>query len=68
MNPLKKLMSWLRGSTDPASVAEARRLGEERDTIRISQNIPMSQVGSPTNLAPTPDVLDPGREDGRKYD
>jgi hypothetical protein len=66
MNPVKKLMSWLRGSSEPESVAEAaeaERLGEERDTIRISQNIPMSQMGSPTNIAPTRDVLDPGSED-----
>ena len=62
MNPVKKLMSWLRGPSDPESV-EAARLREDRDTIRISQNTPGSQFGIPTNVPPTPDVLDPGRED-----
>jgi hypothetical protein len=62
MNPVKKLMSWLRGPSDPASAAEAKRLREDRDMIRISQNIPSSQYGTPTNLPPTPDVLDPGKD------
>jgi hypothetical protein len=65
MNPFKKLRSWFRGPTDPEAIAEAQRLSDDRDTIRISQNIPMSQIGSPTNLAPTSDVLHPG-EDSRK--
>jgi hypothetical protein len=63
MNSVKKLMSWLRGPSDPEAVAEARRLREDRNTIRISQNTGMSQFGFPTNLPPTPDVLDPGSED-----
>jgi hypothetical protein len=63
MSPVKKLMSWLRGPSDPESVAEAQRLREDRDTIRISQNTPTSQLGAPTNLAPTPEVLDPGTLD-----
>jgi hypothetical protein len=63
MNPVKKLMSWLRGPSDPESRAEAQRLREDRDTIRISQNTPGSQFCIPTNVPPTPDVLDPGRED-----
>lgn len=68
MNGVKKLMSWLRGPTDPESIAEAQRLSEDRDTIRISQNIPMSQMGGPTNLPPTSDVLHPGKgEDSHKY-
>jgi hypothetical protein len=65
MNPVKKLISWLRGPSDLESVPEAQRLREDRDTIRISQNIPMSQLGSPTNVPPTPDVLDPGSEHSR---
>jgi hypothetical protein len=64
MNPVKKLMSWLRGPSDPESVAEGQRLRADRDTIRISQNTPTSQLGVPTNMAPTPGVLDPGSEDG----
>jgi hypothetical protein len=70
MNPFKKLMSLLRGPTDPESVAEAaeaERLREERDTIRVSQNTPTSQLGVPTNMPPTRDVLDPGSEDGHKH-
>jgi hypothetical protein len=67
MNPVKKLMSWLRGSTDPDAVAEARRLREDSDTIRISQNTPATQTGAPNPLlAPTPDVLDPGSEDSHR--
>jgi hypothetical protein len=62
MNPVTKLMSWVRGPTsDPESRAEARRIRENRDTIRISQE--SSQFGIPTNVPPTPNVLDPGRED-----
>ena len=66
MNPVTKLMSWVRGPTsDPESRAEARRLREDRDTIRISQNTGSSAFGVPTNVPPTPDVLDPGAEDSR---
>jgi hypothetical protein len=65
MNPVKKLMSWLRGPSDPESRAEARRLSEDRDTIKISQNTGTSGFGFPTNLPPTPDMLDPGSEDSR---
>jgi hypothetical protein len=61
MNPVKKLMSWLRGPSDPESVAEAQRLREDRDTIRISQNTAPSEVGMAVNLAPTPDVLRSGK-------
>jgi hypothetical protein len=67
MNPVKRLMSWLRGPTDPVSLvstAEAQRMGACRDTIRISQNTQATQSGNPNPLlAPTPDVLDPGSED-----
>jgi hypothetical protein len=72
VNPVKKLMSWLRGPTDPeslAATAEAQRLGARRDTIRISQNTPATQSGNPNPIlaAPTPEVLDPGSEDSHKY-
>ena len=63
MNPVKNLMSWLRGPSDPESRAEAQRLREARDTIRSSQNTGTSALGIPTNVPPTPDVLDPGSED-----
>jgi hypothetical protein len=66
MNPVKKLMSWWRGPTDPDSLAleeEAHRLGTRRDTIRISQNIAAKGTSGSLLDAPTPDVLDPGREE-----
>ena len=62
MNPLKKLISWWRGSTDPetlASEAERQRLQADRQTIRISQNTVAKQTGSSLLSAPTPDLLDP---------
>lgn len=60
MNPVKKLMSWWRG--DPET--EAQRLDAERRlTIRVSQEIAGKQAGSSLLSAPTPDLLDPGRED-----
>ena len=66
MNPLKKLMSWWQGPTDPETVAsevEARRLQDaRRQTIRISQNTAAKQAGSSLLSAPTPDVLDPGSD------
>lgn len=67
MNPLHKLRSWWRGPTDEESVAataEAKQMGVDRDTIRVSQDtvarVPLSAPG----LLPTPDVLDPGNQDG----
>jgi hypothetical protein len=66
MNPVKKLMSWWRGPTDPEMLAqdEAQRLdAARRQTIRISQNPMARQTGSSLLSAPTPDLLDPGSED-----
>jgi hypothetical protein len=65
MNPVKKLMTWWRGPTDPdtlASEAETERELARRQTIRISQNTTAKQTGSSLLSAPTPDLLDP---DGR---
>jgi hypothetical protein len=59
MRVLKKLQKWLnRGPEDAGSVAEARRLEEEKLTVRVSQwgRQPYS------NIPPTPDVLDPDRD------
>jgi hypothetical protein len=59
MRVLKKLRKWLnRGPQDTESVAEARRLEEDKLTVRVSQwgRQPYS------NIPPTPDVLDPDRE------
>jgi len=66
MNPIKRLMSWWRGSTDPESVvaeAEDQRLQADRQTIRISQNTVAKQGDSSLLSAPTPDLLDPGSDD-----
>lgn len=66
MNPLKKLMSWWRGPTDPdtlASDAESQRQQARSQTIRISQNVAAKQTGSSLLSAPTPDLLDPDRKD-----
>jgi hypothetical protein len=68
MNPVKKLLSWLRGRpSDPESAAEGRRLREARDMIKISQTgLPGSAPGAPPGtVPPMPDVLHPGREDRR---
>ena len=59
MRVLKKLQKWLnRGPRDAESVAEARRLEEDKLTVRVSQwgRQPYS------NIPPTPDVLDPDRD------
>ena len=59
MRVLKKLQKWLnRGPEDAGSVAEARRLEEDKLTVRVSQwgRQPYS------NIPPTPDVLDPDRD------
>ena len=67
MNPLQKLMSWWRGPpTDGdtlASEAESRRLQAGRQTIKHSQANVAKQAGGSLVAAPTPDVLDPARED-----
>ena len=66
MNPVKKLLSWLRAPSDPETV-EAEHLRQDRDTIRISQNtVGRYPLASP-GLLPTPGVLDPGSEDSRNY-
>jgi hypothetical protein len=59
MNPLKKLVSWWRGSSDPEAAAYEAESKARRDTIRISQNMPGKGAGGSLLSAPTPDVLDP---------
>ena len=59
MRVLKMLRKWLnRGPQDAESVTEARRLEEDKLTVRVSQwgRQPYS------NIPPTPDVLDPDRD------
>jgi hypothetical protein len=66
MNPIKKLATWWRGPTDPdtlASEAENQREQARRQTIRISQNVTAKGTGGSLLSAPTPDLLEPGRED-----
>ena len=71
MNPLKRLMSWWRGPTDPerlASEAETQHQEARRDTIKISQGFVGKQTGASLLSAPTPDLLDPGSEHRHKSD
>jgi hypothetical protein len=59
MRVSEMLRKWLnRGPQDAESVAEARRLEEDKLTVRVSQwgRQPYS------NIPPTPDVLDPDRD------
>ena len=59
MRVSKLLRKWLNPAPrDAESVAEARRLEEDKLTVRVSQwgRQPYS------NIPPTPDVLDPDRE------
>ena len=67
MNPLQKLRSWWRGNADPELEAEAQRLGMRRDTIRISQNTAAKQAGSSLLSAPTPDLLEPTRDERHSH-
>jgi hypothetical protein len=53
VNPLKKILAWLRPPVDAESQAEAERMRLKRETIRTSQ------LSGPPNIPPTPDVLDP---------
>ena len=66
MNPVKKLMSWWRGPTDPETVAsetEAQRVQADRQTIKISQNAAAKGTSGSLVDVPTPEVLHPGNED-----
>ena len=65
MNPVKKLMSWWRGPTDPETLAreaENQRLQADQQTIRVSQNITAKGTSDSLLSAPTPDVLHPGSD------
>ena len=69
MNPVKKLISWWRGPTDPETLAreaEDRRLASDRETIKISQGITAKGTSASLLSAPTPDVLHPGSDESRK--
>jgi hypothetical protein len=65
MNPVKKLVSWWRGPTDPETLAreaEEQRLAADQQTIRISQGMTGKATAASLLSAPTPDVLHPGDE------
>jgi len=71
MNPLQKVKSWWRGPTDSetlASEAEAQRVQADRQTIKHSQANVGKQAGGSLVAAPTPDVLDPRREQSTDWD
>ena len=64
MNPLKSLVSWWRGPTDPDSLAtraEGQHVQEGRRTIKQSQANVGRGAGDSLIGAPTPDVLDPDK-------
>ena len=68
MNPVRRLMSWWRGPTDPETLAreaEEQRLLADRQTIRISQNVPAKGTSDSLLSAPTPDLLHP--ENGESH-
>jgi hypothetical protein len=56
---LQTLRKWFEAEPGEAeAVAEAKRLEEDRITVRLSQTGRQPYAGIP----PTPDVLDPDRE------
>jgi hypothetical protein len=59
MSVFRKLRDWFKAApVDPEGVAEAKRLEEDKITVRLSQTGRQPYAGIP----PTPDVLDPDRE------
>ena len=57
MSVFSKVMRWLRPPANPEAEAEAQRLRDQMETIRIS-NV---STWATTNMPPTPDVTDPKR-------
>ncbi len=63
MNPVKKVIGWLRRpAVDSEAAAEAHRLHEDRETIKGSQTMVGFVGPGPGNVSPTPDVLHPKQE------
>jgi hypothetical protein len=59
MSVLQTLRKWFKAEpADAEAVAEAKRLEEDKITVRLSQTGRQPYAGIP----PTPDVLDPERE------
>ena len=68
MNPVKKVVSWWRGPTDPESLAreaDEQQLRADQQTIRISQNVTAKGTADSLLSAPTPNLLHPGRDERR---
>jgi hypothetical protein len=61
VNSLTSFIRKLWPKPDPEGEAEAKRIRDERDTIRASQA--SASTGNVGSLPPTPDVLDPKRDD-----
>jgi hypothetical protein len=56
-----KIKSWFgRTPEDPADRAAAKKLQDERETIKTSQ-LGAGRGPMPSTLPPTPDVIDPDR-------
>ena len=59
MSLLQTLRNWFRAApADAEAVADAKRLEEDKITVRLSQTGRQPYAGIP----PTPDVLDPDHE------
>jgi hypothetical protein len=59
MSLLQTLRNWFRAEpADAEAVADAKRLEEDKITVRLSQTGRQPYAGIP----PTPDVLDPDHE------
>jgi hypothetical protein len=59
MSVYRKVRNWFKAApADPEAVAEAKRLEQDKITVRLSQTGRQPYAGIP----PTPDVLDADRE------
>jgi hypothetical protein len=58
MNPLARILRWLRPIGDPEAEAEAQRILAEQETVKTSQLGNKLGTGN-VNIPPAPDVLDP---------
>jgi hypothetical protein len=59
MSAFRKLRDWFKAApADPEAVAEAKRLEQDKITVRLSQTGRQPYAGIP----PTPDILDPDLE------
>ena len=59
MSILSKVKSWFRPSGSPESKAEAERIRNQRETIKVSQGGAYLPTGESGAMPPTPDVTDP---------